>query len=260
MRIQNQELANRICHYFEHCANRKKNNVVAHFIKEGIARTTIYNVLLRYKKNWLLLKVEKIFIVDDETYCAINPNDVPGRKYYHCTSSEDVLPEKKFKPKKKFFKKFLIWQAMDEYSNVSKPYIFTGTMNWQTYLKERLSKRLIPFIKNRDVIFLPDMTTSHYAVQCREFLKQNNVDFVTKVNNAPNTPPVRPIEKYWALLKREYAKRKTPAKNSNSFRRIMQTAAQKVLENNGPALISHLRKKLRQVGRKACINLISIKN
>ncbi|KAF2881252.1 hypothetical protein ILUMI_24919 [Ignelater luminosus] len=202
----------------------------------------------------------KIIIIDDETYCAVDPNDVPGRKYYHCTSSEDVSPEKKFKPKKKFFKKFLIWQAMDGYGNVSKPYIFTGTMNWQTYLKECLSKRLIPFIKNRDVLFWPDMATCHYAVQCTEFLKESNVDFVTKVNNAPNTPQVRPIEKYWALLKREYAKRKTPAKNLNSFCRIMQTTARKVSENNGPALMSHLRKKLRQVGRKAYMNLISIRN
>ncbi|KAF2889100.1 hypothetical protein ILUMI_17073 [Ignelater luminosus] len=158
----------------------------------------------------------KIIIMDDETYCAVDPNDVPGRKYYHCTSSEDVSPEKKFKPKKKFFKQFLIWQAMDEY----------------------------------DVLFWPDMATCHYAVQCTEFLKENNVDFVTKVNNASNTPEVQPIEKYWALLKREYAKRKTPAKNLNSFRRIMQTTARNVSENNGPALMSHLRKKLRQVGRK----------
>ncbi|KAF2897236.1 hypothetical protein ILUMI_08938 [Ignelater luminosus] len=111
-------------------------------------------------------------------------------------------------------------------------------------------KRLILFIKTRDVLFWSDMATCHYAVQCTEFLKENNVDFVIKVNNAPNTPQVRPIEKYWALLNREYANRKTPAKNLNSFRRIMQITSRKVSENNGPTLMSNLRKKLRQVGRK----------
>ncbi|KAF2887105.1 hypothetical protein ILUMI_19068 [Ignelater luminosus] len=137
----------------------------------------------------------------DETYCAVDPNYVPGRKYYHCTSSED---------------------GMDEY----------GVFKQKTYFFTRCGN-------------MP------YAVRCTEFLKLNNVDFVTKVNNAPNIPQVRPIEKYWALLKRECAKRKTLAKNLNSFRQILQTAVRKVSENNGPALMNHLRKKLRQVGRKS---------
>ncbi|OXA40221.1 hypothetical protein Fcan01_24870 [Folsomia candida] len=62
-----------------------------------------------YKKS-----LSKVLVIDDETYVTIDPDDIPGRKFFHATSPEDVKYEDKVQPKAKFPKKILIWQAMDE--------------------------------------------------------------------------------------------------------------------------------------------------
>ena len=77
-------------------------------------------------------------------------------------------------PKSKF-PKFLVWQCLDENGNVSEPFIRTGTINSKIYLKECLEKRMLPFIKihhNLDqVLFWPDMASSHYEKKVVEWLK-----------------------------------------------------------------------------------------
>ena len=77
-----------------------------------------------------------ILIIDDETYVPQDPQQIPGTQYYHCEEKSDVPFNNRFKTKQKFFKKFLIWSAIDECGNVCEPFISTGTMNGEIYLKE----------------------------------------------------------------------------------------------------------------------------
>ena len=46
----------------------------------------------------------------------------------------------------------MVWQALDQFGNVSEAYIRAGTMRSDEYLRECLEKRLIPFIEkyNKD--------------------------------------------------------------------------------------------------------------
>lgn len=80
---------------------------------------------------------------------------------------QDTADKLKFKQKTKFFKKYMVWQAIDSFGNDSDPYITTGTINASIYLEECLKKRLLPFlVQNHDldkVLFWPDMATCHYA-------------------------------------------------------------------------------------------------
>lgn len=69
----------------------------------------------------------KVLIIDDETYVPIDPEDIPGTKYYHCKDPKEIPRQNKIKPKSKFFKKFLVWQALDENGNVSNPFISDKT-------------------------------------------------------------------------------------------------------------------------------------
>src|SRR5258708_3918017 len=130
----------------------------------------------------------------------------------------------RFKPKSKFLKKYLIWQAIDEGGNVSRPYVSTNTQTAETYLKECLQKILLPFIEEhhdkKDVVLWMDMATCHYATQVTNWLRENEIDFIEKKENAPNVPIARPIEIFWALCKKECGKRKKPAKNLHSFKQI----------------------------------------
>ena len=52
-------------------------------------------------------------IMDNETYVQWNKGDVPGSKYFHSTNPDDLENSKKVKPRSKFYKKILVWQAID---------------------------------------------------------------------------------------------------------------------------------------------------
>ena len=101
-------------------------------------------------------KFSKILIIDDETYVPWNTEDIPGSKYYHPANPIDLKNSEKVKPKSKYFKKILVWQAIDENGNVSDPFICEGNISGIIYPEESIKKRLIPFIDkhyNRDDIF-----------------------------------------------------------------------------------------------------------
>ena len=100
---------------------------------------------------------------------------------------------KKIKPKAKFFQNFLIWQTIDELGQVSKPYICIGTTNAKIYKKDCIMKRLLPFIKNRPVVFWPDNATCHYTREITNILQSESIQFVEKSKNAPTVRQARLI-------------------------------------------------------------------
>src|SRR5690348_10048253 len=192
----------------------------------------------------------KIIVMDDETYCPVDPESINGVKYYTCRNKQDVEDKFKFHSREKFPKKYLVWLAFDENGGVSNIYVTTKSMDSKLYLTECIKKRMIPFVKNRNVLFLPDMATCHYVRNVTDFLRAKKVDFVEKKDNAPNVPQVRPIERFWALCKKEYARRKKPAKNIDAFRRVWKQITKKVAETSGETLMEHVRQKIRTVVRE----------
>jgi transposase len=204
-----------------------------------------------YRKT-LLSGSRKILLIDDETYVPIKPSQIPGKEYYHCTNKNQVLPEFRLKRKEKFTNKYMVWQAIDECGHVSDPYISDKTMTGEVYVKECLEKILLPFIKKYhkvdEIIFWPDMATCHYKRCVIDWFNSQNIKFIEKTENAPNVPQARPIEKFWALCKKEYKKRKFPAKNLNSFKRIWKNIYNKVANKSAQKLMASARRKLREIG------------
>jgi len=200
-----------------------------------------------YKKT-----LSQILVIDDETYVPCDPDDVPGRSFYHATDPKAVPYSERIKPKAKFLKKYLVWQALDANGNVSEPFVSQGTINSQVYRDECLKKRLLPFIdKHHDrseVIFWPDLATSHYASIVTTFLRSENVEFVQKSSNPPNIPQARGIETFWALCKSEYSKRKNAPKNLKGFRTVWRNISKKVAEKSGKAVMEKGRKHLTKIG------------
>lgn len=109
----------------------------------------------------------KVIIMDDETYLPFDPADRPGKQVFHATGPKEVPYKDRTVPRAKFYKKFLIWQAIDETGNVSRPFICDTSMNSDVYLNECIKKRLLPFIDqhhSRDkVVFWPDLAPIHYT-------------------------------------------------------------------------------------------------
>lgn len=153
--------------------------------------------------SFLLNNSDACIVLDDETYCQANFQCLPGNQFYSSDKRGNV--DKKFKtiPVEKFPKKFMIWQAICQCGKWSKPYITSSTMKTDNYKTECLDKILLPFIRQHKgpTIFWPDLASCHYSRSTIEWYRTNQVNFVPKDINPPNCPELRPIERYWAIMK-----------------------------------------------------------
>ncbi|XP_017464756.1 PREDICTED: uncharacterized protein LOC108358113 [Rhagoletis zephyria] len=105
-----------------------------------------------------------------------------------------------------------------------------GTINTEIYVKECLQKRLLPFLRhhNGQIMFWPDLAPAHYANITQKWFEDNNVHYVRKDLNPPNVPELRPIERYWALMKAKLLKMGKPTKTISEIKRMWRTASLKV--------------------------------
>lgn len=156
----------------------------------------------------VLIKHGGCFIIDDETYVKCDFRQLPGRNFYASKMRGSVPDRYKHVLVDKYAKKLMIWQALCSCGKKSKCYITSGTMRTENYIEECLKKRLLPFIAlhNCPVVFWPDLASCHYSKDTVKFYQDNNINFVKVDHNPPNCPQLRPIEIFWALVKRKLKK------------------------------------------------------
>ena len=178
-----------------------------------------------------ILKPDVQLILDDEKYFSLNGDIACYRKYY-TTDRSTALPKVKFKTKIKFEPKLLVWMAVSQ-KGISSIYVHRSTIaiKQETYLHDCIRKRLLPFInhhhKNDNVLFWPDLASSHYSKQGQEFLQANNIKFVERQQNPPNVPQARPIETIWSLVEQKLYEGTWQAKNLEQLsRRVILKAKQ----------------------------------
>jgi hypothetical protein len=158
------------------------------------------------------LRLTKIFrnkkiIIDDESYFGLSNVQLSGNSGFYTSCVEETPDEVKSDERTKFEPKLLVWAAISA-KGISKPYIVPSgqAINQEVYIDKCLRSRLLPFIeefhKDDDIIFWPDLASSHYANTTLEFLRSKNIDFVPKCLNPANVPELRPIEDLWSELKR----------------------------------------------------------
>jgi len=143
---------------------------------------------------------------------------------------------------------------MDEFGNVSEPFISKGTVTAQVYLEECVKKRFLRFIckyhKTEDILFWPDLASAHYAKIVIAYLDAQNINFVPKKENPLNVPQARGIEIFWAECKRAYSSRLKKPKNLQGFKLICNVISKKVGRDLGKGLMDHCFKILREIGYK----------
>uniref|UniRef100_A0AC35TUS9 DDE_3 domain-containing protein n=1 Tax=Rhabditophanes sp. KR3021 TaxID=114890 RepID=A0AC35TUS9_9BILA len=213
------------------------------------------------KSNFHRIKSKKNgHCMDDETYVPMDPKNVPGREFYSATSRTAIPINVRARTKKKYAGKFMIWQAIDENGNITKPFVTDKSMNWEVYL-HCLNKFLLPFIKKHQtdtpMLFWPDMATCHYQKDVKKFLKENKINFVDKIENAPCVPHLRPIEKFWALCKAEYKKEVSPSTSVKEMEKTWTKISKRVANKSGQALFDGLRGKLRLTAREGVYAVLS---
>lgn len=197
----------------------------------------------------------KILVIDDETYFPEDPTEIAGVEFYHTSSQRDVPKPLTVKHRGKYCRRYLVWQAIGADGSRSEPYITMGqTINAAIYLQHCIKERLLPFIdkhyNRNNVLFWPDLATSHYQRDVLQYLQDSGVEVVRKEKNPPSLPQARPIERYWALVKREYKKRRQPPKNLRSFARIYHNDSKKVSRVTVRTLMEGVRGKLRLIGNE----------
>ncbi|XP_065080411.1 uncharacterized protein LOC135703217 [Ochlerotatus camptorhynchus] len=114
----------------------------------------------------------------------------------------------------------MIWQATCSCGKRSAPFVTTGTVNGEIY-QEYLQKRLLPLLKLHEgpTIFWPDLASYHYSNVVLERYEANGVTFAPKDMNRPNAPKLRPIEKYWAIMKQALRKHPKEVKSEEDMKK-----------------------------------------
>ena len=176
---------------------------------------------------------------------------MPCQEFYFKRVGKFVDDKYKKKYIEKFAKKFMIWQAICSCGRRASLYVITGTLKDTEYIKECLTKRLLPFYRQHNIppLFWPDLASIHYSGDTMKWYEANEVAYVKRIHNPPNSPELRPIERYWAILKRNLKKRSSAAADIKSFKTKLDGAIKsidmKVVQN----LMGGVKGKVRKFGR-----------
>ena len=63
------------------------------------------------------------------------------------------------------------------------------------------------------------LASCNYSKATQEWYSNHQVEFIAKIMNPPNSPELRPIAKYWEIVKRMLFKHKLSVENTEMMRR-----------------------------------------
>ena len=148
---------------------------------------------------------ETFIIMDDEKHFSFSGDNMPSNVGFGSCERERTSSKVKFKSKRKFARKILVWLAVFS-KDISALHMETtkgSAINDDVYVKKCLPK-LLRFINKHHqgdkYLFWPDLASSHYAKKAMEWLDEHNIPFVHRAANPPNVPQARPIENFWSRL------------------------------------------------------------
>ena len=224
-------------------------------------RTELQREKGREKCSTLYRKYKKFnFIMDDESYFTQSHSTINGNNHYYSNDKNLVSPKVRYRMVKKFEPKLLVWIAISRFG-ISKPLIRKSglAIDKETYIEECLEERLIPFIrkhhKDDDYVFWPDLASAHYARDTIDYLIEKGINHVDKEENPANLPEVRPIEKFWGVLKGRVYKNNWQAKNLVELEKRIRMCLDEFDPSTIQTIMSGVSKKLDYVRRNNIIEL-----
>lgn len=232
----------------------KKNNVIYRKRKRAPKYTT--KQLEKIPKCCRALRREhfadeKFIILDDESYFTFSHHELSGNDGFYTDNIEATPNEVKYASQSKFEPKVLVWVAISS-KGISAPLIRTNkakAINADVYISQCLPK-LKQFIgkyhTGDEIMFWPDLASCHYAKKTLNWLTEQNIPFVPKKDNPPNVPQARPIENFWAVLKRMVYEKGWEARNEqeliNRIKRKLKQIEINTVQNLNRDIRSTLRK------------------
>lgn len=193
-------------------------------------------------------------IMDDETYMELDPQEAKKKQWVSITPGYELSEEDQIVQKSKFPAKMLVWQAITQDGRVSPPYVSSGTMNSIIYRDKCLKAILKPWLQSLNIVepilFWPDKATCHYANITLDFLRENGIDYVRKIDNPTSIPQCRPIERFWALCKTDMIKQNKVTYDPSLFKRRWTVVSKTVAEKSGKNLFNKFKAKLRLAAKE----------
>lgn len=203
----------------------------------------------------------RIIVIDDEKYFPLSMAEIPGNAGFYTRNVDETPDEVKYKTKTKFPEKVLVWCAISE-AGVSRPYIgrVRGEAVTANLYCERCLPKLVDFINlhhpDDEIIFWPDLASSHYARVTTQWLEEHNIPFVPRAHNPPNVPQARPIETFWALLTQKVYENGWEAQTGDQLRNRIRTKLGEINPESCQRLMGGVRAKLRQIEQFGPLSII----
>ena len=97
------------------------------------------------------------------------------------------------------------------------------------------------------VLFWPDLASSHYGHDVSQYLNENDVQFVDKEFNPQNCPQARPIETLWSILKNMVYDEGWEAKTIDHLQRRIAKKLKEIDIKIVQLMFSGIRKQLRKI-------------
>ena len=156
----------------------------------------------------------RLIIMDDESYFRLSRHSTAPAYYEGRIKPAECV---KYKRVEKFDPKIMVWAAISSLG-ISHFAVFENNTYMDTNLyKNIIATHLLTFIEDYhsdgNYIFWPDLASCHYSKATIEKYKALGINYVSKEQNPPNCPQLRPIEKFWAHLKHKVYLNGFEAKN-----------------------------------------------
>ena len=190
--------------------------------------------------------------MDDEKYFMLTDHSIPTNRGYYTSNKAATPSDVKFKQTRKDEPKILVWIAISTNGvSSSSSAKQKQAINEKTYFKECIVKRLIPFINSyhlkEEVLFWPDLASSHYSSLATSCLGQNDIQFVGKHFHPQNCSQARPIETLWSILKNMVYDQGWEARNIDQLKRRIMKKIKEININVVQAMFADIKKQLRKI-------------
>ena len=173
-------------HYISETLRDKTNIRYRKKVKKPKRLDSQKSAVLRKCSKLVKLFQGKKIVIDDESYFGLSNFELSGNAGFYSSCIDETPDNVKSKEKSKFEPKLLVWAAISP-DGISDYYIVPSgqAVDQDVYINKCLRPRLLKFIdKHYDrsqVVFWPDLASSHYAKRTTDFLKAENIEFVDEL-------------------------------------------------------------------------------
>lgn len=249
------------------CKVLKKNGVK--YFKRQKAPATVPGQAQRQQtrarklsRDFLPAKSSTKIVMDDESYFTLKGDQMPSNLGFYSANKENTPSSVKYRFQEKYPTKVCVWAAISE-EGVSDLFFVPskGAINAQLYQDECIVARLVPFLEelheDGDYLFWPDLASAHYAKATIDLLKARNINFVPKDANPPAVPQIRPVEKFWGLLKQKVYAGDWEADTVEQLKRRVRKCVRELDMEPVQSAFAHLKTKIRKVADHGALSLLN---